>query len=409
MGIKAVISAMTAFSMMFGRTLFYRRENEMKLDNKWIKKKWVSYTIATCSAVVLYMVLANFPSILKGINSFFSFLRPVILGIVIAYIFNPVALMFERGLFKKIKKESRRWKLSVAFTIFFILLAVVLLFVALVPQLIDSVSKLISSIGEYVDPSNNFLKDLENNKIVQLIGIDLTALESFEKDILGIIGGYFSENMGSLVNGSLNAGRGMFDLVLAFIFAIYFLLDNRRLIRGFSKFLSLAMNEKTYKRTCDVTDRCNTILIRYISFDIIDGIIVGFANLIYMLIAGQPYSVLISVIVGVTNLAPTFGPIVGGAIGAFILVLENPWYALWFIVFTIILQTVDGYILKPRLFGESLGVSPLMILVAIVLGGRKFGVIGIVLAIPFAAIIDFIWKDYVIKKLEEKHSQRYNI
>ena len=400
---------MTAFSMMFGRTLFYRRENEMKLDNKWIKKKWVSYTIATCSAVVLYMVLANFPSILKGINSFFSFLRPVILGIVIAYIFNPVALMFERGLFKKIKKESRRWKLSVAFTIFFILLAVVLLFVALVPQLIDSVSKLISSIGEYVDPSNNFLKDLENNKIVQLIGIDLTALESFEKDILGIIGGYFSENMGSLVNGSLNAGRGMFDLVLAFIFAIYLLLDNRRLIRGFSKFLSLAMNEKTYKRTCDVTDRCNTILIRYISFDIIDGILVGFVNLIYMLIAGQPYSVLISVIVGVTNLAPTFGPIVGGAIGAFILVLENPWYALWFIVFTIILQTVDGYILKPRLFGESLGVSPLMILVAIVLGGRKFGVIGIVLAIPFAAIIDFIWKDYVIKKLEEKHSQRYNI
>ncbi|WP_026654402.1 MULTISPECIES: AI-2E family transporter [Butyrivibrio] len=381
----------------------------MKLDNKWVKKKWVSYTIATCSAVVLYMILSNFPSIVKGINSFFSFLRPVILGIVIAYIFNPVALMFERGLFKKIKKESRRWKLSVAFTIFFIVLAVVLLFVALVPQLIDSVSKLISSIGEYVDPSNNFLKDLENNKIVQLIGIDLTALESFEKNILGIIGEYFSENMVSFVNGSLNAGRGMFDLVLAFIFAIYFLLDNRRLIRGFSKFLSLAMNEKTYKRTCDVTDRCNTILIRYISFDIIDGIIVGFVNLIYMLIAGQPYSVLISVIVGVTNLAPTFGPIVGGAIGAFILVLENPWYALWFIVFTIILQTVDGYILKPRLFGESLGVSPLMILVAIVLGGRKFGVIGIVLAIPFAAIIDFIWKDYVIKKLEEKHSQRYNI
>ena len=110
-----------------------------------------------------------------------------------------------------------------------------------------------------------------------------------------------------------------------------------------------------------------------------------------------------------TNLAPTFGPIVGGAIGAFILVLENPWYALWFIIFTIILQTVDGYILKPRLFGESLGVSPLMILVAIVLGGRKFGVIGIVLAIPIAAIIDFIWKDYVIKKLEEKRSQRYNI
>lgn len=381
----------------------------MKLDDKFFKKKWFSYTIATCSAVVLYMILSNFSSIFDGINSFFGFLRPVILGMVIAYIFNPIAVMLEKGIFKKIKKESRRWKLSVAFTIFFIVLAVVLLFVALVPQLIDSVSKLISSIGEYVDPSNNFLKDLESNKIVQLLGINLSVLESFEKNVLGMIGSYFSDNMLNFVSGSLNAGKGMFDLVLAFIFAIYFLLDNRRLIKGISKFLSLAMNEKTYRRTCDVTDRCNTILIRYISFDIIDGIIVGFANLIYMLIAGQPYSVLISVIVGVTNLAPTFGPIVGGAIGAFILVLENPWYALWFIIFTIILQTVDGYILKPRLFGESLGVSPLMILVAIVLGGRKFGVIGIVLAIPIAAIIDFIWKDYVIKKLEEKRSQSYNI
>ncbi len=381
----------------------------MKLDDKFFKKKWFSYTIATCSAVVLYMILSNFSSIFDGINSFFGFLRPVILGMVIAYIFNPIAVMLEKGIFKKIKKESRRWKLSVAFTIFFIVLAVVLLFVALVPQLIDSVSKLISSIGEYVDPSNNFLKDLESNKIVQLLGINLSVLESFEKNVLGMIGSYFSDNMLNFVSGSLNAGKGMFDLVLAFIFAIYFLLDNRRLIKGISKFLSLAMSEKTYRRTCDVTDRCNTILIRYISFDIIDGIIVGFANLIYMLIAGQPYSVLISVIVGVTNLAPTFGPIVGGAIGAFILVLENPWYALWFIIFTIILQTVDGYILKPRLFGESLGVSPLMILVAIVLGGRKFGVIGIVLAIPIAAIIDFIWKDYVIKKLEEKRSQRYNI
>lgn len=381
----------------------------MKLDGKFFKKKWFSYTIATCSAVVLYMILSNFSSIFDGINSFFGFLRPVILGMVIAYIFNPIAVMLEKWIFKKIKKESRRWKMSVAFTIFFIVLAVVLLFVALVPQLIDSVSKLISSIGEYVDPSNNFLKDLESNKIVQLLGINLSVLESFEKNVLGMIGSYFSDNMLNFVSGSLNAGKGMFDLVLAFIFAIYFLLDNRRLIKGISKFLSLAMNEKTYRRTCDVTDRCNTILIRYISFDIIDGIIVGFANLIYMLIAGQPYSVLISVIVGVTNLAPTFGPIVGGAIGAFILVLENPWYALWFIIFTIILQTVDGYILKPRLFGESLGVSPLMILVAIVLGGRKFGVIGIVLAIPIAAIIDFIWKDYVIKKLEEKRSQRYNI
>jgi predicted PurR-regulated permease PerM len=173
--------------------------------------------------------------------------------------------------------------------------------------------------------------------------------------------------------------------------------------------MELILKEKTYKNSGEFFDKCNKILIRYISFDIIDGLIVGVVNAIYMLIAGLPYAVLISVIVGITNLAPTFGPIVGAVIGGFILVLVNPWYALWFLVFTIILQTVDGYILKPRLFGESLGVSPLMILISIILGGRLFGVVGILLAIPFAAIFDFIWKDFILKKLEERKAKRYNI
>jgi predicted PurR-regulated permease PerM len=128
-----------------------------------------------------------------------------------------------------------------------------------------------------------------------------------------------------------------------------------------------------------------------------------------MAIIGIPYSVLISVIAGVTNLAPTFGPIVGAAIGAFILILVHPWFCVAFLIITIVLQTVDGYILKPKLFGESLGVSPLMILIAIILGGRLFGVAGILLAIPFAAILDFVYRDFVLKKLEEKYNSRYNI
>ena len=151
------------------------------------------------------------------------------------------------------------------------------------------------------------------------------------------------------------------------------------------------------------------ILIRYIGVDVVDGIVVGVVNFLFMVIMRMPYTALISVIVGITNLAPTFGPIVGAVIGAFILVLVNPWYALWFLIFTIILQTVDGYILKPRLFGESLGVSALMVLISIIIGGRLFGVVGILFAIPFAAIIDFVWKDYVIKKLEERKAKRYNI
>lgn len=374
----------------------------MKFNGKWFKQKWVSYTIATCSAVILYMLLSNISTFIEAIDSFFAFLSPVITGIVIAYIFNPVANFFETTIFKNLKNEKTKWKVSVAVTILVILLAIVLLFVALIPQLVDSVSTFITNLGGYVDSSMALLKEFETGSQSSFFGINLSGIANIGENVLNKIGAYFSENMNSVVSSSLNFGKGFFNILIAFILAIYLLLDKKRIQIGFAGLINLVMKPESYKKTADFFSRCNNILIRYISFDAIEGVIVGVINFFYMLIAGMPYSVLISVIVGLTNLAPTFGPIIGCVIGAFILVLVKPIYALSFIIFTIILQTVDGYIFKPRLFGESLGVSPLMILISIVLGGRLFGVIGILLAIPVAAIVDFVWKDYVLKKLEDK-------
>ena len=377
----------------------------MKFNGKWVKKKWVSYTIATCSAVVLYMILSNIDSISEGFSSFYSFLRPVVTGLIIAYVFNPVSKLFENHVFKKVKNEGTKWKLSVGFSILTILIAVVLLFVALIPQLLDSIVTFASNLGDYVDALQEILHEYEDDSF---LGLDIGSIANIGDKILGNFSTNFASNMGNLVNTSANIGKSFFDLVLAFILAIYLLLDKNRLKNGISNFLRLVMKPERYDAAGDFIRRCNDIIIRYISFDIVDGIIVGIVNAVFMLIAGMPYAVLISVIVGVTNLAPTFGPIVGAVIGGFILVLVKPWYGLAFIIFTVILQTVDGYILKPKLFGESLGVSPLMILISIILGGRLFGVGGILLAIPFAAIIDFVYRDYCLKKLEEKRSKRYN-
>lgn len=377
----------------------------MKFNGKWVKKKWVSYTIATCSAVVLYMILSNIDSISEGFSSFYSFLRPVVTGLIIAYVFNPVSKLFENHVFKKVKNEGTKWKLSVGFSILTILIAVVLLFVALIPQLVDSIVTFASNLGGYVDALQEILHEYEDDSF---LGLNIGSIANMGDKILGNFSANFTSNMGNLVNTSANIGKSFFDLVLAFILAIYLLLDKNRLKNGISNFLRLVMKPERYDAAGDFIRRCNDIIIRYISFDIVDGIIVGIVNAVFMLIAGMPYAVLISVIVGVTNLAPTFGPIVGAVIGGFILVLVKPWYGLAFIIFTVILQTVDGYILKPKLFGESLGVSPLMILISIILGGRLFGVGGILLAIPFAAIIDFVYRDYCLKKLEEKRSKRYN-
>lgn len=381
----------------------------MKLNGKWTKKKWVSYTIATCSAVLLYVILSNLGSISGSFGSLYEFVRPVVLGAMIAYLFTPVANMFEQKVFKKMKNEGSKWILSVICALILIVLAVTLLVVAVIPQLVASISNFIENVGGYVDTLQDALQDLEDNAATGMFGFDIGKLANLGDTILSRISTYFSENATSLLNTSANFGKGVLDVVIAFILAVYFLLEKKRLLAALKKLLGLIMKPENYNAAGEFFGRCNNIIIRYISFDLIDGIIVGFINLIFMLFMGIPYAVLVSVIVGLTNLAPTFGPLIGGALGAFVLLLVHPWYGVTFIIFTIILQTVDGYILKPKLFGESLGISPLMILIAIILGGRLFGVVGILLAIPIAAILDFVYRDFVLKKLEEKHNKRYNI
>ncbi len=381
---------------------------KMKFNGEWTKKKWVPYTIATCSAVVLFMVLAHLKDITTGISSFFGFIKPVTMSIIIAYVFNPFANLFDKKVLKSIKNEKRRWTLSVICALIVLVLAIVLLFVALIPQLIESISTLINNMDDYIATLQNLLLGLESSGATKLFGLDLTSLANVTNKILDLISEYFSNNMGSVANTTANLGKGVLDLALAIILAIYFLLDKRNLVSATGRFMSLCMSEESYEKTTSFLTRCNDIIIKYIGVDVIDGLIVGCVNFLFMIIFGMPYSVLISVIVGITNLAPTFGPLAGAIIGAFILVLIKPWQALAFLIFTIVIQTIDGYILKPKLFGGSLGVSALMILISIILGGRLFGVIGILLAIPFAAILDFTWRDFVVKKLEEKRAKRYN-
>ncbi|MBE5861551.1 MAG: AI-2E family transporter [Lachnospiraceae bacterium] len=141
---------------------------------------------------------------------------------------------------------------------------------------------------------------------------------------------------------------------------------------------------------------------KYIIAELVEALVVGSANFIFMLIFGMPYAVLVSVVVGITNMIPTFGPIFGAAIGGLILLLADPWKAVAFLIFTAILQTLDGYVLKPKMYGDALGVSPVMILVFIIVGGKMFGVIGILIAIPLAAILSIVISKFQAVLLERK-------
>ena len=375
----------------------------MKFNKDLLEKRWAAYTLAACSAVVLYFLLSNVSDIFKGIGFVYRIISPLITGLIIAYIIDPFVTFLQNTVFSNVKSEHTKKKLSVTVALVGIAIFIILLMVALIPQIVVSIKTLFGNMDNYIRSLQGFLQTASIEAAES--GIDISGITRFGDDILNVAGKKIPENFDGILTTSLSISKAIFDLFIAMFLAIYFLADKDRLRGSFSRLLKRVIKPDSYKAFSSFWERCNSILIRYIAFDIIDGIIVGVANLIFMSVAGMPYSILISLVVGITNLAPTFGPIVGGIIGGFILVLVNPFYALWFIIFTVILQTIDGYILKPKLFGGSLGVPGVWILISIIVGSRILGVAGILLAIPFAAIVDFIYHDLIFKDEEKSENQ----
>jgi predicted PurR-regulated permease PerM len=170
--------------------------------------------------------------------------------------------------------------------------------------------------------------------------------------------------------------------------------------------LAAILSPEQYDTTIAFLCRCDSILNRYVIFNLLDSLVVGSVNALFMALAGIPYIGLISFVVAVTNLAPTFGPLIGAAISAFVLSLVDLRMTVIFLIFTAVLQVLDGYVIKPRLFGNSLGVSSLLILIGIVVGGRMFGSVGVLLAIPTVAILDNLYRENILPRLMARKRAR---
>lgn len=376
----------------------------MKFNKDLLDKKWVAYTVATCSAVLLYLFLTNLNVFAGGLAAFADIVSPVFSGLIVAYVMEPLVSFFQKKLLRKVKSEKLGRVFSVFLAVVTVLLAGVLLSIVLIPQLADSAVTLVNNLANYQESLQALLNQLVSNASAH--HIDISEMTQIWENLLQKLLAGVSDNIDNIISTSFGIGEGFVNAVIAFILAIYFMLDKNKLKQGCKKLLYLICSEKRYHGIVDFCRRCNKILLRYIACDLLDGLLVGIVNFVFMSVCRMPYAMLLSIVVGVTNLAPTFGPILGAVIGAFILVLVNPWYALWFLIFTIILQTLDGYVLKPRLFGGTFGISSLWILITLVVGGRMFGIAGIMLAIPFAAIIDIVFREVVLRRMEAGRKNR---
>lgn len=373
---------------------------------KALSNRWGAYSIAAIAGVVAYMILNNLPAVRAWLSSAMAVVSPIIIGAILAYLVDLLVVFFDNKVFKGVKKDKVRYALAVVVSITLVILALGLFFWLVLPEMIDSISHFISNTQNYADVVEENLQKLDDYAAKYGIHLHATTWTSniytqTEKMVSDL-----SRNLTLAMNTVMSVWNILLNTFIGMILAVYFIAGKKRLFRGIDRFRRALLTEEQYKKHTDFLKRSNAIFSKYISFTILEAIGVGICNAIFMLIAGLPNVVLISVVVGVTNILPTFGPIVGGFIGAFVLVLEDPMYAVAFIIFTCILQTIDGYVVKPHLFGDSLGVPAVISLISIIIGGKLFGPIGILISIPFTAVMAILYHESLIPWLEKKKKER---
>ena len=381
-----------------------RKERRERLKAQ-LQKPWVAYTFALCSAVVLFMLLSHVDVIYGGVRWVFSILSPVIIGIVLAYILNPLVNFFELRVLKKIRKKEPKHLFSVILAIVSALVVVAGLIVLLVPSVTKSISNMVGSISSYSKNLDRYLANV--TAFMERWGLDTSRLSDTIEGWFSKAANYMVENAGKGLSTAVSVGNSLINFGIGFVIMIYFLIGKESLLRGISSLRHAYLSAENYERNTAFLERCHKIFVRFISLNILDAVIIGVLNAIFMLILRMPYNPFISMLVGVTNLIPTFGPIIGVVLGGLILLLNgHPWLTLIFVGFSIILQTFDSYILKPKLYGEGFGVPGVWILIAIVLFGKMFGTLGMLLAVPLAAILTIVYHEFVLAKMQKNRAAR---
>ena len=367
------------------------------MQEKKAKRLWRLEVAVLSTAIIVFILLWRFPEFWAGFKTFLGYFETIIFGGIIAYIINPLTEIFMR-LFKKIKNEGLRRILSIILSFGIIITLLVFLLVTLVPQIVNSIENLISNFDGYTATLNNMLSNWELTKD----RFDLTSIVESSEELLKDISVYISENSEKILGITAGIGKSILQWLIAIIVAIYLVAEKPKLKSSLKRFLKALLDKDKFENACSILSKCNNILTRYIIFSLLDAMIIGTVNFLFMMIMGMQNAALVSIVVAATNLVPTFGPFVGAVIGGFIILMTDPRKAVIFIIFTLCLQLIDGYVIKPKMFGDTFGVSGLLIVAGVIVGGSMFGIVGILLAIPGVAVLDYIYKTYIITTLERR-------
>ena len=366
-----------------------------------------AYTlIIICVSILFYFFASQIGSFNVKINYFISVMNPFIIGFVLAYLLNFVLKFYEEKILVKIDsfnkiKQKRKRLISIIFTYLTFAAFIYLCFHFVLPQLMESIIGIINQVPKYLkeadDLTRTLMNDLEiNSQVAKFAEEKLNAIIEKVLAIMGQIVPLVADTVMKLLSS-------VWNIVLGLIVSVYLLIDKEKFYAISKKIVCALFNKKTSDRIFEITHRSNNTFGRFLSGKIIDSAIIGVLSFILFTIAKMPYVVLISVIIGVTNIIPFFGPFIG-AVPCFILILfESPMKSVIFLILIFLIQQLDGNVIGPKILGDSIGISAFWILFSILIFGELFGFVGMVIGVPLFAVIYSIIKENIEYKLKEKN------
>ena len=365
-------------------------------------------TVVIAINVLLVVAITKFGSIMKILSSLLNVLTPIIWGLVIAFLVNPIMVKTE-SLVKKIanrneKKRKIRKNGLRAFSVIIsslVFLGIVIGLVSIVvPEIISSLIDIFNNAGEIADKVQEWINKLLKN-YPALKENATEKLKSFTTDI-GMIIEKIQPMLENILSGAWGVVTFLKNFVLGFIVSVYMLVSKEKLLAQIKKSLIAITTKSTCSKVMNVCSRANKVFSGFITGKIIDSIIIGMLCFIGVTIMDMPYSIMVSVLVGITNIIPFFGPIIGAIPSVFLILLVDPKKAILLAVFIVILQQFDGNILGPKILGDSTGLPGFWVLVSLLVFGGLFGFVGMVIAVPVTALVYSFARDSVTEKLRKK-------
>jgi predicted PurR-regulated permease PerM len=368
-------------------------QNRKNMLGDWLRKSGPNLMIVLIG-ILFFTSIEHFNVVSAVVGKVFSVCMPFIAGAFIAFLLDGPARWFEKRF---------HWNRPLAVTVVVLLatLLIFLMFWGLLPQLVDSITQLVRQIPDYLK-SLNGLVDWVGKKY----SVDTTGAKEWLGSYSNVItqtADWVSEALPQIVNYSIQIGKGVLHAVEAIMASIYILLSKQTLMRQMKKLNYAIFPLPIAKKFSRIFHHTCRAFIGFFNGKIIDSAIIGVMSFVILSVLGMPYVILLSVVIGVTNIIPFFGPFIGAIPNAMILFIIDPIKAFEYIIFTLIIQQFDGNVLGPRILGDSIGLPPLWVLFSIVVAGGLFGFAGMLLGVPIFAVLYTMVREWTHDRLEEKN------